>query len=93
VASGKRHFDLKAVTWDEEPRRVQLAKDLFAAITDTVVLNPCIAVLDFGCGTGLLTLQLATQGGHVTGVDSSQGMLDVLEDKVRHYQNDNVITR
>jgi len=93
VASGKRDFDLEAATWDEEPRRVELARDLFTAITETVVLSPSMAVLDFGCGTGLLTLQLAAQVGHVTGIDSSQGMLDVLEGKVRHYHIDNVTTR
>jgi SAM-dependent methyltransferase len=34
--------------------------------------------LDVGCGTGLLAQRLTDLGYEVTGVDSSQGMLDVL---------------
>jgi len=49
--------------------------------------------LDFGCGTGLVTLQLSARVGHVTGVDSSQGMLDVLERKIQSYPIENITTR
>lgn len=89
----KRNFDVEAALWDEEPRRVQLAKDLYRAISEEVALNPSMDVLDFGCGTGLLTLQLSAYTGRVTGVDSSQGMLDVLDRKVRSFQVGNVTTR
>ena len=40
-------------------------------------------VLDFGCGTGLLTLALQRHLRSVTGADSSAGMLGVLEQKVQ----------
>ena len=79
----KRNFDTEAANWDQEPRRVKLAKDLFAAIAATVPLNPSMEALDFGCGTGLVTLPLAARTGRVTGVDSSRGMLGVLENKAR----------
>jgi len=39
-------------------------------------------VLDFGCGTGLLTLKLQPAVHFITGVDSSQGMIDVLKAKI-----------
>jgi len=93
LASSKRNFDIEAAAWDEEPRRVQLAKDLFRAISEEVVLNPSMDALDFGCGTGLVTLQLSARVGHVKGVDSSQGMLDVLERKIQSYPIENVMTR
>lgn len=88
----KRNFDTEAATWDEEPRRLELAKDLFLAISEEVALTPSIKVLDFGCGTGLVTLLLAERTGHVTGVDSSQGMLDVLNAKLQSHQIGNVTT-
>jgi len=36
-----------------------------------------LSIADIGCGTGRHSLRLAEQGGHVTGVDFSNGMLDV----------------
>ena len=39
-------------------------------------------VLDFGCGTGLLTEKLAPLCGHVVAVDTAAGMIEVLQSKV-----------
>jgi ubiquinone/menaquinone biosynthesis C-methylase UbiE len=88
----KRNFDVEATTWDEEPRRVQLAKDLFLAISEEIVLTPSMDALDFGCGTGLVTLPLSAHAGRVTGVDSSGGMLDVLERKIQTHAIENITT-
>lgn len=76
-----RDFDAAAPTWDETPRRVQLARDVAAAIRRAVPLGPAMAVLDFGCGTGLVTLELAPHLARISGMDSSKGMLEVLERK------------
>jgi len=78
----KRDFDLAALTWDEKPRRIKLAKDIFASLTGRVELTEGMEVLDFGCGTGLLSLQVLERTGSVTCADSSSGMLEVLESKV-----------
>ncbi len=74
-------FDARANTWDEEPRRLQLAADIFSAIEKQVPLQPDFAALDYGCGTGLLTLALAPRVRRITAVDSSRGMLDRLAQK------------
>ena len=47
-------------------------------------------VLDFGCGTGLLTLALQPFVRSITGVDSSQGMLDVFKTKIKEQNLTNV---
>jgi len=39
-------------------------------------------VLDFGCGTGLLTEKLAPVCGHIVAVDTAAAMIDVLQNKV-----------
>jgi 2-polyprenyl-3-methyl-5-hydroxy-6-metoxy-1,4-benzoquinol methylase len=78
----KKDFDQEAATWDEEPRRVRLVQDIATAITQAIKLSPNMDVMDFGCGTGLLTLRLQPFVRSITGVDSSQGMLDVLEAKI-----------
>ena len=89
----KRDFDAKAATWDEEPRRVQLAREVTAAICREIPFSSRMAALDYGCGSGLVTLGIQPHVGQITGVDSSQGMLDVLARKVREQQLRNVATR
>ena len=78
----KRDFDKESADWDEEPRRVKLAKDVSEAILKEIPLSSDMDVLDFGCGTGLVTLRLQPAVRSITGVDSSQGMIDVLKAKI-----------
>lgn len=90
---GEQYFDLAAATWDEEPRHVERAAALFRAIDAEVGLDPSMKVLDFGCGTGLLTLQLASRTGRVAAMDRSQEMLDVLRGKAEACHAGNVSAR
>lgn len=78
-----KSFDDRAQTWDDDPRRGQLAADVFAALARAVPLRPDMAALDVGAGTGLLTLALAPRVRRVVAVDSSAGMLDVLRRKAQ----------
>ena len=77
------YFDEAAANWDAEPRRVELAKAVGEAILRQVQPTRGMDVLDYGCGTGLLGLFLLPHVRSVTGADSSPGMLQVLEDKIR----------
>lgn len=77
----RKNFDTVASTWDEEPRRVKLAADIGAAIRDAVPLSADWDGMDYGCGTGLLTLDLAPALHSMVGMDSSQGMVDRLTAK------------
>ena len=87
-----RDFDTAAATWDEEPRRVKLAEDTAAAIAGMVPLSKTMTAMDYGCGTGLLTLLIQPHVGRIIGADSSKGMLEVLERKVRNLGLGNVGT-
>ena len=89
----RRDFDKEAATWDEVPARVKLANDIVAAISDEIVLTSSMDVLDFGCGTGLLTLRLQPVVHSITGVDSSKGMLNVLKAKIAKQNLSNVKTQ
>lgn len=93
MLTDKRNFDQNAASWDDNPGRVRLAKDIAEAIAEEVNLTPSMDVLDFGCGTGLLTLQLLPFVRSITGVDSSRGMLDVLNAKIKDRNLTNVKTR
>jgi ubiquinone/menaquinone biosynthesis C-methylase UbiE len=86
----KKDFDHAAVTWDEKPGRIKLAADVANAIMKSVKVRADMDVLDYGCGTGLLTLSLQPYVHSITGADSSQGMLDVLSAKIKKYSLANV---
>lgn len=78
-----QRFDQEATTWDENPRRVRLAKAVAETIARKVPLSGAMDVLDFGCGTGLLTLKLQPLVGTITGADTSSGMMEMLRRKVK----------
>jgi ubiquinone/menaquinone biosynthesis C-methylase UbiE len=85
-------FDKKAASWDDNPQRVKLANNIGAAMLEEKILTADMDVLEFGCGTGLLTLQLCPRVRSVTGVDGSTGMLDVIEAKIRNRGLKNIKT-
>jgi ubiquinone/menaquinone biosynthesis C-methylase UbiE len=78
----RRDFEAVASRWDSNPGRVRIATEVAAAIKREVALSPQMDVLDYGCGTGLLALQLLPHVRSVTGADSSPAMLEVLADKI-----------
>ena len=77
----KRDFNKEAAVWDDDPVRVKLSEELARTLCAAVPVMPDMRVLDFGCGTGLMTLRIALRVAAVTGADTSQGMLDVLTAK------------
>lgn len=79
---GSGYFDQSAATWDNEPRRIALMKAVGEAILREARPARDANVLDYGCGTGLVSLFLLPHVGSVTGADSSPGMLEVLERKI-----------
>ncbi|MGC8492984.1 MAG: class I SAM-dependent methyltransferase [Syntrophobacteraceae bacterium] len=93
MADEKFDFDKKAATWDQNPGRVQLGNDVAAAILDEKILTPEMDVLEFGCGTGLLTLRLSPLVRSITAVDGSQGMLEVINAKIEAQGLKNIHTQ
>jgi ubiquinone/menaquinone biosynthesis C-methylase UbiE len=89
----KRNFDKDAALWDENPGRVKMAKEIFDTIASEINPAPSMDVLDFGCGTGLLTMQMAPFVRSITGIDTSQGMLDVLNAKISDRNLTHIKTR
>jgi ubiquinone/menaquinone biosynthesis C-methylase UbiE len=89
----RRDFETVAARWDSNPGRVKIAHDVAAAILREVKLSPDMDVLDYGCGTGLLAMQLQPHVKSVCGADSSPAMLDVLKDKIATLKPGNVSTQ
>ncbi|HTP03914.1 MAG TPA: class I SAM-dependent methyltransferase [Nitrospirota bacterium] len=86
----RRDFDKEAATWDRNPGRIKLAEDVADTIIREIKPTEDMDVLDFGCGTGLVTLRLQPFVKTITGADSSKGMLGVLQDKVSRFGLKNV---
>lgn len=85
-------FDQAAATWDEQPVRIALAKAIAQTIRTQVPISPTMTALDYGCGTGLVTLALQPHVQRIIGVDSSPGMLAKLQEKMQALGITNVET-
>ncbi|MBS1128952.1 MAG: Methyltransferase type 11, partial [Nitrospirae bacterium] len=68
----RKDFDKEAAQWDANPGRVKLAQDVADAMIREVSPAKGQDALDFGCGTGLVTLKLQPLVRSITGVDSSR---------------------
>jgi predicted TPR repeat methyltransferase len=60
-----------------------MAQNIAHSMIQEITLTPDMDVMDFGCGTGLLTVALQPFVRSITGVDGSQGILDVFKTKIK----------
>jgi|LSQX01.3.fsa_nt_gb ubiquinone/menaquinone biosynthesis C-methylase UbiE len=75
-------FSTVAGGWDTE-RRIRRAGIIADEIARSIQINDSYNALEFGCGTGLVSLYLSDRFKYITLVDSSEGMIDVLKRKIR----------
>ncbi|HEY3313361.1 MAG TPA: class I SAM-dependent methyltransferase [Anaerolineales bacterium] len=83
------YFDERARDWDSDPTRVERARVVADAMRAALPLTPGTTALEYGCGTGLLSFALQSDFASITLADTSQGMLDVLADKIKSSGMDN----
>ena len=78
-------WDEYADGWDDDPAAIAYSEAAFHSLEAALVeLNRPLdgnRVLDFGCGTGLLTQQLVERVAAIDAVDTSPAMLEVLRYK------------
>ncbi|HXJ51750.1 MAG TPA: class I SAM-dependent methyltransferase [Burkholderiales bacterium] len=72
-----QHFDTRAPRWDELYRS-QRFKDRLSLFVEGVRASvaPGATVLDYGCGTGRIALELARRAYRLEGVDGSSAMVE-----------------
>jgi tRNA (cmo5U34)-methyltransferase len=90
VEQARARFDRVAADWDANPGRVVLARAVTDAIRKVVALRPDMNAMDFGAGTGLVTLGLSPYVGSLTAADASGEMLRVLGEKLKELRIENV---
>src|ERR1043165_7349852 len=76
------NFDERAKDWDSDPAKVERARVAADAIRKAIPLAKEMKAFEYGCGTGLLSFALQSNLGQITLADTSQGMLDVLKEKI-----------
>jgi len=72
-------FDNEALLWDEKPRRVELGKRVSEYVNKYITNES--EILDFGCGTGLVSLNFCDKAKSILGVDLSQKMVEIYNKK------------
>ncbi len=82
-------FDQLASNWDTDPKKVNRAKSFAEAISNFLDNKRELTGIEFGCGTGLLSFELKDLFKSVTLIDTSEGMIEVLREKIQknHVEN------
>lgn len=83
MTENRIRFDSVTKDWDKSDFRLNLAKNITDKILDSIQLSKGDTVMDFGCGTGLVGLNIAPFVGKLIGADLSSGMLKAFESKAK----------
>ena len=86
----KRDFDAAAKTWDLNDARTRMSTAIADAMIGVLRLSGSEVLLDYGTGTGTVALRMQPLVRQVIAADSSRGMLDVLEEKLKASSTTNV---
>ncbi|MBU1221564.1 class I SAM-dependent methyltransferase [Myxococcota bacterium] len=82
-------FDKSAASWDDKPERIKMAQNHFNSIVNTFNFSKT-TVLDYGCGTGLLSIPLSRICKEVHAWDSSVEMRHVITEKIKKENISNI---
>jgi 2-polyprenyl-3-methyl-5-hydroxy-6-metoxy-1,4-benzoquinol methylase len=75
------YFDTVAESWDDE-LRMKRARVISDEIRASIPDDAHGSAMEFGCGTGLISLGLLDQFEHITLIDTSEKMIEVLKNKI-----------
>jgi ubiquinone/menaquinone biosynthesis C-methylase UbiE len=90
---GKRDFDRVAPEWERNAARLKMTSALADAVIARLSWGPQLVAMDYGAGTGLVTLRIQPLVGRVLAVDTSPGMLSVLQEKIAQAGLTNIAVR
>lgn len=85
------YFDDKAKDWDNDPKKIERAKLLAEEIMHFLQKEKTLNALEFGCGTGLVSYFLKDYFKKITLADNSEGMINILKEKIEKENLSNLI--
>ncbi|MCP4136472.1 MAG: class I SAM-dependent methyltransferase [bacterium] len=74
-------FNERAKNWEDSPRKI-LAGEIAKGMKENLDFSRELWAMDYGAGTGLVTMELAPLVREITAMDISSGMLGVLREKI-----------
>lgn len=83
-------FDMKAAGWDSNPMHTARSKAVAEHIRKLIPLNNSMTALEFGAGTGITSLLLADSLAHITMMDNSAGMVEMMNEKLKRSHHGNL---
>jgi len=83
-------FNIQSISWDDE-KRTKRAKVIAEQITHDIELKKYYSALEFGCGTGLISFNLYDRLTDITCIDTSKGMIDALNSKIKQRKVNNMV--
>lgn len=83
-------FDEAAKTWDKRQVSIESSDACVQDLLSNVQLKDNASILDYGCGTGFIAFALKNETNYVTGMDYSNGMIEVFNNKVSEFELDNI---
>jgi cyclopropane fatty-acyl-phospholipid synthase-like methyltransferase len=72
------HFKHKSKTYSKDSKRVQNVQTIAKGIMDKINYSKQMHIMDFGSGTGLLSIHIAPHVQKITAVDNSPSMNETL---------------
>ncbi len=76
-------FDKEARNWDQDPEKVNRARAFAEEIIRFIKPEKNMTAMEFGCGTGLFSEQLKDHFQKISLLDTSEGMIEVLKEKIK----------
>ncbi len=83
-------FDHKAAMWDANPMHLERSQAIAAALLQMVPVNTGMRALEFGAGTGLLSIELRDRLSHIDMVDNSCEMVRIMNEKIEMHRLSNM---
>ena len=75
------NFKAKAAEWDS-PMKIAMTQKFVSELLNNIKIDKSLKVMELGCGTGLVGLQIADQVKAMVMLDNSKAMLDKLREKI-----------